>query len=73
MKELNGWFETEYGACPINVACETLFEGIMKVRKGEDGEDFGHTDMEVNFGTLEDHRDVAKEIYIIVESGACNG
>ena len=65
MRLLNGWYENEYGAVPFTMPAETLLDAVIKMRF-EDA-DFGYTDMEVNWGTLEDYEDVGTIIYKLVE------
>lgn len=48
MRLLNGWYENEYGAVPFTMPAETLLDAVIKMRFED--EDFGYTDMEVNWG-----------------------
>ncbi len=45
MMELNGWYDTEGGAMPINEEGHSLNEIVCRLQK--DDEDFGHTDMDL--------------------------
>jgi hypothetical protein len=65
MRELNGWYENEYGAVPFTMPAETLLDAVIKMRFEDT--DFGYTDMEVNWGTLDDYEDVGLIIYKLVE------
>jgi hypothetical protein len=40
---------------------------VVKMREMD--ADFGHTDMEVNWGTLDDYEDVGSIIYKLLEEG----
>jgi len=44
---------------------KTLLNAVVKMR--EMAADFGHTDMEVNWGTLDDYEDVGSIIYKLLE------
>ena len=48
MKELNGWYESDHGALLIEMPAKTLLNAVVKMREMD--ADFGHTDMEVNWG-----------------------
>ena len=65
MRELNGWYEDECGAVPFTMPAKTLLNAVVKMREMD--ADFGHTDMEVNWGTLEDYEDVGSIIYKLLE------
>ena len=45
MMELNGWYDTEGGAMPVNEEGHSLNEIVCRLKK--DDEDFGHTDMDL--------------------------
>ena len=65
MRELNGWYESDHGALLIEMPAKTLLNAVVKMREMD--ADFGHTDMEVNWGTLEDYEDVGSIIYKLLE------
>ena len=65
MRLLNGWYENEYGAVPFTMPAETLLDAVIKMRFED--EDFGYTDMEVNWGTVEDFECVTQLIYTLLE------
>ena len=61
MRSLNGWYENEYGAVPFTMPAKTLLNAVVKMREMD--ADFGHTDMEVNWGD----ECVTQLIYKLVE------
>ena len=63
---LTGWYEKECGAIILDETGESLSDIVARLIK-RDPEDFGHTDMEVNWGTLEDYEDVGSIIYKLLE------
>ena len=65
MRSLNGWYESDHGALLIEMPAKTLLNAVVKMREMD--ADFGHTDMEVNWGTLDDYEDVGSIIYKLLE------
>ena len=65
MRSLNGWYENECGAGPFTMPAKTLLNAVVKMREMD--ADFGHTDMEVNWGTVEDFECVTQLIYTLLE------
>lgn len=65
MRLLNGWYESDHGALLIEMPAKTLLNAVVKMREMD--ADFGHTDMEVNWGTVEDFECVTQLIYTLLE------
>ena len=65
MRYLNGWYESEDGPVPICLGAKTLLDAVNRMCTAD--EDFGHTDMEFAWGTIDDFEVVTKLIYKLVE------